>query len=150
MSDRGAVAPRLDTAGDHALLDINDVTIRRGRDVAVDGVSLHVMRGHIHALTGPNGAGKSTLLTAILAQIPFDGRITVHWVGTGVIGYVPQTFAVDPTLPVTVEDFLALTRQRRPVCLGLSTATRARVGLLLDRMGIGALARRPLAYQPAR
>ena len=38
--------------------------------------------------------------------------------GSGRIGYVPQTFPVDATLPVTVAELLALSRQRLPVCLG--------------------------------
>src|SRR4029077_10039854 len=54
-------------------------------------------------------------------------------------------FAVDPTLPVTVEDFLALTRQRRPVCLGLSAATRQSVSTLLANGGLLGPAKRPLA-----
>ena len=33
---------------------------------------------------------------------------------------MPQQFHVDRTLPVTVADFLALSRQRRPVCLGVA------------------------------
>ena len=69
----------------------------------------------------------------------------MNWTGAGTIGYVPQSFAVDPTLPVTVADFLALTRQRRPVCLGLTRAARHRDRALLDRVGLPGLERRPLA-----
>ena len=76
--------------------------------------SLSVERGTLHAIVGPNGAGKTTLLSAILGLVPFDGRIVAHWTGRGRIAYVPQQFHVDRTLPVTVADFLALTRQRRP------------------------------------
>jgi zinc transport system ATP-binding protein len=94
---------------------------------------------------GPNGAGKSTLLSAILGQIAFDGRIAMNWVGSGAMGYVPQSFAVDPTLPVTVADFLALTRQRRPVCLGVTRGARATIARLLDRVGLPGLGDRPLA-----
>jgi zinc transport system ATP-binding protein len=128
-----------------ALVEIDAVTIRRGRDAILDGVSLHVRRGSLHVLVGPNGAGKSTLLSALLGQTTFAGRIVINWIGAASIGYVPQSFPIDPTLPVTVEDFLALTRQRRPVCLGISSATRKRVNALLERVGLSGLERRPLA-----
>jgi zinc transport system ATP-binding protein len=94
---------------------------------------------------GPNGAGKSNLIAAVLAQLAFEGRIAMNWAGTGTIGYVPQTFAVDPTLPVTVADFLALTRQRRPVCLGISRSARVAIAGLLARVGLSGLEQRPLA-----
>jgi zinc transport system ATP-binding protein len=89
--------------------------------------------------------GAGTLLSAILGLIAFDGRIVANWIGSGTIGYVPQSFAVDPTLPVTVADFLALTRQRRPVCLGLTRHAQREVARLLDRVGLTGLERRPLA-----
>jgi zinc transport system ATP-binding protein len=128
-----------------ALLDVEGLVVRRQREALLDGVALHVQRGTVHALVGPNGAGKSTLLSAILGQIPFEGRIELSWIGSGTIGYVPQSFAVDPTLPVTVADFLALTRQRRPVCLGLTHHARREIARLLDRVGLSGLDRRPLA-----
>jgi zinc transport system ATP-binding protein len=96
-------------------------------------------------LVGPNGAGKSTLLAAILGQIAFGGRIVARWRGDGRIGLVPQSFTVDRTLPVTVADFLALTRQRRPVCLGIAAATRRRVAELLGRAGLAGAEDKPLA-----
>ncbi len=108
------------------------------------GVSMNVERGTIHALVGPNGAGKSTLIAALLGQIGFSGRVRCHFRGSGRIGFVPQAFAVDRTLPVTVEEFLAMSRQRMPICFGVRAATRARTGALLDRVGLGALARRRL------
>ena len=118
------------------LLEVRDLWVRRGGEALLERVSLTVARGALHVLVGPNGAGKSTLLGAILGQIAFAGRIVAHWRGDGRIGLVPQSFAVDRTLPVTVADFLALTRQRRPVCLGIAAATRARVAALLARVGL--------------
>ena len=47
--------------------------------IAVDGVSLRVRRGEVHALIGPNGAGKTTffnLLTKFLQ--PTSGEIYYH------------------------------------------------------------------------
>jgi zinc transport system ATP-binding protein len=131
--------------GDPPLVEIEGLTIRHHREAIVDAVSLRVPRGALHIIVGPNGGGKSTLLRAMLGQLGFDGRIALNWRAGGAIGYVPQTFPVDPTLPVTVEDFLALTRQRRPVCLGVSRATHTRVGGLLSKVGLEGLEKRPLA-----
>jgi zinc transport system ATP-binding protein len=119
-----------------ALLEVSDLTVRHGREVLLSNISFSVQRGSLHALVGPNGAGKTTLLTAILGLIPFSGRIVAHWEGSGRIAYVPQQFHVDRTLPVTAADFLALTRQRRPVCFGIAPPARKRISLLLDRVGL--------------
>ncbi len=110
----------------------------------LDGVSLALPPGSITSLVGPNGAGKSTLIAALLGQIEFAGRIRFHWRGAGRIGFVPQRFAVDPTLPLTAGEFLALSRQRRPVCFGIAAAARARVDALLAAAGLDGFASRPL------
>jgi zinc transport system ATP-binding protein len=127
------------------LLEITNLTLRPGDQALLANFSLVVPRGTLHAIVGPNGAGKTTLLAAILGLVPFEGRITAHWAGRGRVAYVPQQFHVDRTLPVTVADFLALTRQHRPVCLGIAASTRRRISLLLDRVGVGGLEDRSLA-----
>src|SRR5262249_37738275 len=101
---------------DPPLLEFVEDSIERSRERLLPAVSFQVRPQSIHGSVGPNGAGKTTLLGALMGQVAFEGRITAHWRNTGRLGYVPQTFAVDPSLPVTVEDFLTLTRQRRPVC----------------------------------
>ena len=54
-----------------------DVTMRFGGVVAVDGLNLSVEAGRIHAVIGPNGAGKSTLFNCISGFYkPSAGRIT--------------------------------------------------------------------------
>ena len=131
--------------GATALLEIDALTVRRNGQALLSDLSMRVRRGRVHVVTGPNGAGKSTLVSAVLGLIAFDGRIAMNWAGSGAIGYVPQNFAVDPTLPVTVADFLALTRQRWPVCLGLKRSTRTAIARLLDRVGLPGLETRPLA-----
>jgi zinc transport system ATP-binding protein len=127
------------------LLAVRDVRVVRGTSVLIEGVTLDVQPGTTHALVGPNGAGKSTLVTAILGQIAFTGSITFHFRGSGVVGFVPQVFAVDRTLPITVAEFLALARQRRPVFLGVSRNTRRKTEELLERVGLAGFGPRRLS-----
>jgi zinc transport system ATP-binding protein len=127
------------------LLEISNLTLRPARAPLLSNFSILVERGSLHAIVGPNGAGKTTLLSAILGLVPFDGRIVAHWRGRGRIAYVPQQFHVDRTLPVTVADFLALTRQRRPVCLGVARSTLQRISALLGRVGLGGFENRALS-----
>jgi len=126
------------------VIEISDLTITREGRPAVVGVTMSVGPRSVHLLVGPNGAGKSTLLAALLGLVEFSGNIRFHWRGNGRIGYVPQAFAVDRTLPLTVGEFLALTRQRRPVSLGIGRALRAHLEALLERVGLAGFLKRPL------
>jgi zinc transport system ATP-binding protein len=118
------------------VLEIRELTVQRDRRSLLAGISLVVAPASLHLLVGPNGAGKSTLFAAVLGLIDFSGSIEFHWRGSGRIGYVPQTFAVDRTLPLTVGEFLALSRQRRPVCTGVGRGRRRRNEALLARVGL--------------
>ena len=130
--------------GARPLIEVTDLTVAREGRPAVAGVTMSVAPRSVHLLVGPNGAGKSTLLAALLGLLEFRGRIRFHWRRDGRIGYVPQAFAVDRTLPLTVGEFLALTRQRRPVSLGVGAALRAHLDALLERVGLGGFRKRPL------
>jgi zinc transport system ATP-binding protein len=90
-----------------------------------------------------NGSGKSTLLAAMLGQVEFAGTI-VRRVRGDVVGYVPQTFVADRTMPITVEEFLALSRQAWPACLGVTRDVRKRISELLARVNLPGMQRRRL------
>ncbi|HEX8035653.1 MAG TPA: ATP-binding cassette domain-containing protein, partial [Ktedonobacterales bacterium] len=88
-------------------------SVRGGRKVLLDHVTLSVMPGEFVTIAGSNGAGKSTLLGALAgfrrAQhgiVLFDGRDRHEYAGglRGRIGYVPQADTVHRTL--SVEDAL--------------------------------------------
>lgn len=127
-----------------AAIELDHVTIKRDGRVVVDDACLEINAGTIHVVIGPNGAGKSTLLSAILGQTPFGGKIEINFRGAGTVGYVPQTFVADRTLPITIAEFLALHRQKWPVCLGVRPATKARIATILERVGMAGMERRRL------
>jgi ABC-2 type transport system ATP-binding protein len=58
--------------------EVDQARRRYGDVVALDGVSLNVRAGEVHALLGPNGAGKTTLLRLLTGLVdPTEGRVRV-------------------------------------------------------------------------
>lgn len=90
-----------------SLISADHVCIRFGSEEVLHDISLKIDPGEIVTILGPNGSGKSTLLRALLGIVPVaEGQITRQ---TGLrIGYVPQSLAIDRTLPITVRRFLSL------------------------------------------
>lgn len=102
------------------VLAVNKLTVYRGTNAAVQEVSFTLAAGVDLAIIGPNGAGKSTLAQAILGIIPRqagEGSILGHPLnGTqslpvGIrqqVAYLPQNFAFDRRIPLTVAEFVGL------------------------------------------
>ena len=60
------------TSNSPQLIEIEDLSYRRGRKVIFDRVSLQIPRGRITAVMGPSGTGKTTLLKMIGGQLRPD------------------------------------------------------------------------------
>ena len=99
------------------LIEIKDLVKKFGSFTALNGVSLDVYPGEVHALLGDNGAGKSTLIKVLCgAVIPDSGEILLD--GNKVsftspieartlgIETVYQNLALSPALSITDNMFL--------------------------------------------
>jgi len=82
-----------------------------GATVALDGVTLGIRPGEVHALLGENGAGKTTLMKTLFGLTqPDSGQIEVDGVPTVIstprdaravgIGMVTQHFSLVKTMTV--------------------------------------------------
>jgi ABC-2 type transport system ATP-binding protein len=125
---------------------VDDLVVRFGRVVAVNGVSFAVERGEVFGLLGPNGAGKTTTLRVLTTLLrPTAGRALVAGYDTvanglevrAAIGYVPQAISVDAALTgIENLEFYArvgaIPRRER----------RARIAQAVETMGLEAFADR--------
>jgi ABC-type Mn2+/Zn2+ transport system ATPase subunit len=112
-------------------------------------IDLAIRRGAFVGIVGPSGAGKTTLLRAMVGVVPrVQGRITVDGRpvrrgATAGVGWVPQLETVDWNFPATVREVVLMGRWAdRPWRAWASADDRRRVDGLLERLGIGGLARR--------
>ncbi len=106
----------LDTAGP-PIADLRDIAKRFGATQALNGVSLQLVGGEIHALVGENGAGKSTLVKILAgihqpdegsifldgSQVVLDGPAHARSLGIAVVHQEPQLF---PDLSVAENVFI--------------------------------------------
>ncbi len=61
-----------------SLLRVENLSVSRQKRSIIGGVSFTIGEGEFVGLIGPNGAGKSTLLRALLAQLPYQGLVTLN------------------------------------------------------------------------
>ncbi|MBV8083573.1 MAG: ABC transporter ATP-binding protein [Chloroflexi bacterium] len=134
------------------VLSLVGVTKSFGGLQAVDRLSLDVQRGEFFTLLGPSGCGKTTTLRMVAGlEEPTNGSIrlrgrTVAEAEKGVfvppdkrnLGMVFQSYAIWPHM--TVFENVAYPLQLRRMD---GSKIRARVGEVLEQVGLGGLERRP-------
>ncbi len=125
----------------HALtLETYQLTKRFGPFIALDGVSLKVRPGTVHALLGENGAGKSTFVKCVVGYYrPDDGAVLIDGREQDIhspvvardlgIGMVYQHFTVVPGM--TVAENLLLARGHIPAVIHWKAA-RAELSAFLQ------------------
>lgn len=123
------------------LIRAESLALGYGGAPVVRGVDLEVHGGDYWFLIGPNGSGKTTFVRALFGLVPVAAgrlRIDPALCGRARIGFVPQRWNLNPSLPTTVGE---------QVCLGLvglsldAAASKSAVARALDDVGLGGRAR---------
>ena len=124
QSSRGTARP---------LIEAEHLSVAYGGATILDHIDLVIRAGEIVTLIGPNGSGKTTLVRALLGLVqPTAGRVVRH---TGRIGYVPQGFMRDRSLPLTAQRFV----------MGFDGASKVQAMDALAHTGAAATANRQLS-----
>lgn len=103
------------------LVRAEGVGVKRDGRWLIRDIDLTVRRGEIVTLIGPNGGGKTTTAKALLGLIKPDAGTV--WRDPALrVGYVPQRFPIDWTLPLTVARLMSLARfhARRDILAALA------------------------------
>ncbi|MEA4882293.1 MAG: ATP-binding cassette domain-containing protein [Clostridia bacterium] len=130
------------------MISLKDVELRRGGRLVLDVADLTIRRGESVAVIGPNGAGKSTLLQVMACLLPIDsGELTVIGEhirrGADLIGVRRRTAMVLQRaclLNTSVYENVALGMRIRKMP---EVEIRERVASALAMFRVGHLARRP-------
>jgi zinc/manganese transport system ATP-binding protein len=124
-----------------------------GGSIALRDLSCTIQPGELVGIVGPSGSGKTTLLRLLTGRVTrYAGSVRVFGQPVGPrqppprVGYVPQLGGHDRDFPLTVEQavLLGLTAQSRGTPW-FTSAERGRARTLLERLGLGGLARKPIS-----
>lgn len=118
-------------------IEFGNISLTLGATSILEDISFSVQSGNVHAIIGPNGGGKTSLFKSILGQMPHRGDIKISWNGTKTIGYVPQFLEVPKNVPLTVDDFMAVSVQKMPAFLGVSKNYKELINNALSACGVG-------------
>ena len=111
------------------LLSARGVSLSRGGRKLLDNIDIDLQSGEVVTLIGPNGAGKTTLVRVLLGLQQAD-RGDISLAPGARIGYLPQRFERDATIPLTVSRFCTLS----------SSAQEGEVADVLREVGAESLA----------
>lgn len=92
---------------DTILLSTENINLFLSNKTILEDISLSLSKGKILTIVGPNGGGKSCLIKILVGLLkPSSGML--YRQSDLRIGYTPQRFQIDSTLPLSVQRFLTL------------------------------------------
>jgi ABC-type Mn2+/Zn2+ transport system ATPase subunit len=138
------------------IIELDGVSLCKSNRVLLDNINLRVSLNEFMGIIGPNGAGKTSLLNVIAGFERFNGELRIFnrresWTRSREtrlrIGYVPQSFEIDPAFPI-----LALEAVMTGICgrVGLfrspGKVERDKAIELMGMMRVDHLAQSPLGH----
>tara|TARA_Y100000389_G_scaffold57062_1_gene52968 strand:+ start:2409 stop:3137 length:729 start_codon:yes stop_codon:yes gene_type:complete len=92
------------------LIKAKDLCVKRHNKNILENVFVDVKKNDFITIIGPNGAGKSILLECLMGSfIPDSGQIEKK--DDLSIGYIPQNFNPESSMPISVKRFLTLKKK---------------------------------------
>lgn len=92
--------------GKEIILEVKNLGVKFDSETVLKDISFSLKKGEAMAVIGPNGAGKTVLFKALLGLLPHSGEL--KWKEGVTIGYAPQKFFIDRSMPITVREFFLL------------------------------------------
>ena len=133
-----------------SMLEVQNLSVRFGSAVIVNGVSFSVEPGDWLMLVGPNGAGKSTIVNAVSRGVPYTGEVRfkgrdIRKIPPNVLargmGVLSQQHAVGYAFTVAEVVRLGRYAYAPGIFASHSDEDERRVAEAMERTGVASLAR---------
>jgi ABC-type Mn2+/Zn2+ transport system ATPase subunit len=141
---------------DRPVIELAGVLVRKSQCILLDRINLRVSKNEFVGIIGPNGAGKTSLLNVIAGFEKFHGELRLFeraetWTRAREtrmrIGYVPQSFEMDPSFPILAKEAVMIGAcGRAGLFRSPGRSYHERALELMELMRIEHLAGRPMGH----
>ena len=113
------------------LIQAKDLCVKRHNKNILENVFVNVKKNDFITIIGPNGAGKSVLLECLMGSfVPDSGEIIKK--NNLSVGYIPQNFNPESSMPISVKRFLTLKKKFTPQEL-INIASETNISEILEK-----------------